>query len=180
MNNNDASEEQADLVNMDEGMDIEDNEIDAEMNDRHEDLIDEEIQDNIFNENEEEEVQADADEVNYENDEELQADADDVNEEEIYEEEDQIDVNVDDDFVENADEEIANRELTSRENTGENLENSEHNEEERPALGLIMSMNSGSVTDTKTDKKSREQPKYKKRNMRISLTSSMDCKYYFI
>lgn len=73
-----------------------------------------------------------------------------------------------------------NPSINNTDNSQDNMDNNNnYNEEEvpdQPALGLIMSMNSGYITDSKPDTKNKIQ-QYKKKNIGISVTSSMDCMY---
>ncbi len=70
--------------------------------------------------------------------------------------------------------EIINKEPNEENKNGEYTQGNDHDEDEDDpnALGLIMSINSGSATDNQSNRR-----RYKKRNLRISVTSSMDCIY---
>jgi len=66
--------------------------------------------------------------------------------------------------------EIINKEVNEKNNNGENNHGNDKDDNDQNALGLIMSINSGSATDNQSNRR-----RYKKKNLGISVTSSMDC-----
>ncbi len=77
---------------------------------------------------------------------------------------------IEEDYINDNIGEIINKEPNEENKNGEYNQGNDHDEDDPNALGLIMSINSGSATDNQSNRRS-----YKKRNLRISVTSSMDC-----